>query len=116
MRAIKSMPVEFNAWMLFRVLVDLILFNDFFSYILFVAAYWRRPQLEDVFDGLRVAGGVCLILVNLWVKCDAHRVVQDYAWYWGDFFFLRSEGELAFDGVFSLVPHPMYTLGYLPVG
>nr|POE72196.1 phosphatidylethanolamine n-methyltransferase [Quercus suber] len=105
-------PIEYNTWLVFRRVVDLILMSDFTSYILFAAACGGRPQNEKFAMTIaRWLGGWLLVLFNLWVKLDAHRVVKDFAWYWGDFFYLIDQ-ELTFDGVFELAPHPMYSVGY----
>ena len=105
-------PVEYNTWLVFRRVVDLILMCDFVSYCLFAIACAGRPQNESVMmTVLRLLAGLGLIGFNLWVKLDAHRVVKDYAWYWGDFFYLIDQ-ELTFDGVFEMAPHPMYSVGY----
>ena len=75
----------------------------------------HKPQLEDskaVFLYLtRWASGVTLLVFNLWVKMDAHRIVTDLAWYWADAFFISLQ-NLIFDGVFEMAPHPMYSVGY----
>lgn len=105
-------PIEYNTWLVFRRVVDLILMCDFVSYVLFAIACGGRPPNEAVWlTVFRWAAGWALFGFNLWVKLDAHRVVKDYAWYWGDFFYLVDQ-ELTFDGVFEMAPHPMYSVGY----
>lgn len=105
-------PIEYNTWLVFRRVVDLILMCDFVSYVLFAIACGGRPVNEGmVVTVLRWITGLGLFGFNLWVKLDAHRVVKDYAWYWGDFFYLIDQ-ELTFDGVFEMAPHPMYSVGY----
>lgn len=105
-------PIEYNTWLVFRRVVDLILMSDFTSYILFAFACGGRPTNESLSLTIaRWTGGWVLVLFNLWVKLDAHRVVKDFAWYWGDFFYLIDQ-DLTFDGVFELAPHPMYSVGY----
>jgi phosphatidylethanolamine N-methyltransferase len=105
-------PLEYNTWLVFRRIVDLILMCDFVSYCLFAIACGRRPEGETLIGSIaRWTAGIALVAFNLWVKLDAHRVVKDFAWYWGDFFYLIDQ-ELTFDGVFEMAPHPMYSVGY----
>ncbi|PGG95640.1 phosphatidylethanolamine N-methyltransferase [Polytolypa hystricis UAMH7299] len=105
-------PLEYNTWLLFRRIVDLILMCDFTSYCLFAIACGSRPTGEGfIMMTLRWIAGMSLVVFNLWVKLDAHRVVKDFAWYWGDFFYLVDQ-DLTFDGVFEMAPHPMYSVGY----
>ncbi|KAI2781854.1 phosphatidylethanolamine N-methyltransferase [Daldinia loculata] len=105
-------PIEYNTWLVFRRLVDLILMCDFVSYCLFAIACAHVPPGESIYVTIgRWFFGWLTIGFNVWVKLDAHRVVKDYAWYWGDFFYLIDQ-ELTFDGVFEMAPHPMYSIGY----
>jgi len=106
-------PLEYNTWLVFRRVVDLILMCDFVSYCLFAIACLNRPQESWLLWGLRWMTGIFLFLFNLWVKLDAHRVVKDYAWYWGDFFFLIDQA-LTFDGVFELAPYVFQAITNLP--
>ncbi|KAM0786071.1 hypothetical protein ACM66B_006882 [Microbotryomycetes sp. NB124-2] len=108
----EAVPLEFNVWIMFRHFVDVILLNDFLSYCFFAFSFITVPPGHSVvFHVLRWIGGLTLILFNLWVKVDAHRIVKDFAWYWGDAFFLSLQ-NLVFDGVFEFAPHPMYSVGY----
>ncbi|KZT21282.1 phosphatidylethanolamine N-methyltransferase [Neolentinus lepideus HHB14362 ss-1] len=106
-----DLPLEYNAWLLFRQVVDIILLNDFVAYCMFAFSCFRVPNgLAIPVHIVRWIGGIAMIGFNLWVKTEAHGVVKDYGWYWGDCFFQR--GALVFDGVFELAPHPMYSVGY----
>ncbi|PCH43169.1 phosphatidylethanolamine N-methyltransferase [Wolfiporia cocos MD-104 SS10] len=106
-----ELPLEYNTWLLFRQMVDIILLNDFLAYCMFAFTCFRVPEgLSTAVHITRWIGGIALIAFNLWVKTEAHNVVKDYGWYWGDVFFQR--GALVFDGVFELAPHPMYSVGY----
>ncbi|KAI0192474.1 phosphatidylethanolamine N-methyltransferase [Astrocystis sublimbata] len=108
----ENAPIEYNTWLVFRRFVDLILLCDFVSYVLFAIACTHIPQGEHVLMTMgRWVLGLAIVAFNFWVKIDALRVVKDYAWYWGDFFFLVDQ-ELTFDGVFEMAPHPMYSIGY----
>ena len=65
---------------MFRHFVDVILLNDFVSYCFFAFSFVKVPPGHSVvFHILRWVGGLTLILFNLWVKVDAHRIVKDFA-------------------------------------
>ena len=110
----ESVPAEYNSWLIFRQLVDIVLLNDFVSYSLFAWANLNFPANQGILTHIfRWVFGWALIVFNLWVKIDAHRVVKDYAWYWGDAFWLIvMQHDLVFDGVYEIAPHPMYSVGY----
>ena len=75
------MPLEFNAWLVYRSVVDLVLINDFATYCIFFVAYWDFSSYSlSITTPLRVVAGAIIIIFNYWVKLDAHRVVKDFAW------------------------------------
>lgn len=108
---VDSFPDEFNAWMLFRQIENVILANDLVSYVVLSFVCWQRLSITSPVDILCLLVGSASVVFALWSKSDAHRVIGDFAWYWGDFFFLLDK-NLVFDGIFQMFPHPMYTVGY----
>lgn len=111
----EDVPKEFKTWIIFRSLVNLILMNDFTTYMLLVISCSSQAIDRDhmKITVLRWFLGTGFFIFNIIVKLDAHKIVKDYAWYWGDFFFrLQNNEDLIFDGVFDLAPHPMYSIGY----
>eukprot|EP00835_Amoeboradix_gromovi_P001581 NODE_75_length_23373_cov_0.434261.p2 type:complete len:518 gc:universal NODE_75_length_23373_cov_0.434261:12403-13956(+) len=105
-------PLELNVWLIFRALVDIVLSNDFCAFFVLSISH-ADYSVSSWLDVLRFIFGSLLLAVNLWVKIDAHRVVGDFAWFWGDFFFLLDNPSLCFDGVYDVAPHPMYSIGYI---
>jgi phosphatidylethanolamine N-methyltransferase len=73
-------PLEYNTWLVFRRVVDLILMCDFVSYCLFAIACFNRPPESWLLWALRWTTGIVLFVFNVFVKLDAHRVVKDFAW------------------------------------
>jgi phosphatidylethanolamine N-methyltransferase len=106
-------PVEFEAWIMFKHFVTLVLVNDGCAYVLLGYKCFIMPLADEVDAWLlgRYAVGLMLAAFNYWAKVDAHRCIGTYCWYYGDFFF-RKDQNLTFDGIFNLFPHPMYTVGY----
>lgn len=113
-------PVDFNTWLIFRKVVDLILMQDFTTFVCLFVACCVSDNNQFIHDqptwliASRLVLGISLIVFNFWVKVNAHNTIKDYAWYWGDFFFRQINNEdLIFDGVFEMFPHPMYSVGYI---
>jgi len=106
-----SYPDEFWAWLVFRGIATIILANDGVSFFFLALKSFQVPNaITWQLVGCYILG-ISLLIFCFWSKVSAHRCIGDYAWFWGDFFF-RIQGELVFDGVFELFPHPMYTIGY----
>lgn len=106
--ALHSVPIEFTAWLAFRLLVDIILFHDFIAFCTLSLAYADFATASFL---VRIAGIILIVLAML-VKIDAYRVTGDSVWYWENFFFRRLDELTFLDGIYELIPHPMYSLGY----
>ena len=107
-----SVPVDCQTWLVFREFADVVLNMDAMTHAVFCLRYFEAPASFGFWAVVRYVLGAALIVFSFWAKKDALRVVKDYAWYWGDTFFLLTDVELRFDGVFEMFPHPMYTVGY----
>lgn len=78
--SIDDYPLDFNAWMAYRAIVDIVLSCDLACYLIFSVAYFEIPDSIGFFDLLLYVIGILLCLFNVWAKSDAHRVLGDYAW------------------------------------
>lgn len=108
---IDSYPSGFQAWLLYKHLVNIVLVNDGCSYVLLGFKCFNAPDSISLVLIGQYLVGLFLCLFNYWAKVDAHRCIGEYCWYWGDFFYIKHQ-NLTFDGIFELFPHPMYTVGY----
>lgn len=105
-------PKAFNAWLVFRSICTVILANDGCSYFVLCIACFNSLQNASVIAiVLSALFAVPLFVLSFWSKAVAHKTLGDFAWFWGDFFF-TIEVDLVFNGIFAIVPHPMYTIGY----
>lgn len=138
-RSIASRPwswedtsISFNSWLAFRSLALIILNNDGVAFfVLSVACFTPLSQSSLLTVVCTLSLALPLLYLGVWSKAKAHQAITDYAWFWGDFFFVKSSHEtdrttLGDDddsesnhfyssGIFSFFPHPMYTIGYSPM-
>ncbi|KAI8913312.1 phospholipid methyltransferase-domain-containing protein [Gorgonomyces haynaldii] len=108
-----SMPIEYNAWILFRQISNVVMANAMCAYVLF-AVHHYDPQPDMYWRNvMHLVGGVIFLLFNLWVRLDIVRTLDDFSCYWGDFFFLVPDKKSFDGGVLESIPHPMYSVGYI---
>ena len=123
-----KLPADYYVWILTRNLIAIVESNDILCFTLCALKYGiyiRIYGMNEVDGTFRVNEesegllntvwdlmGVLLITLSLWGRISAGRKAGEYAWYWGDFFFIRTQSTRITDGIFELFPHPMYTVGY----
>ena len=80
-------PDALNTWFMFRAFADFVLGHDLGSYCMVLIMYWEFPAQYTLGTILMYLIGIICAVFAAWAKADAYRVIKDYAWYWGDFFF-----------------------------
>jgi len=120
-------PPAFTAWVAHRTFVNFVEGMDVFAFTITALLYGYADRgaliassssfFSSVVMSLALPTGdligLLLVLLSLYSKLEARRTGGEFAWYWGDFFFLRmGDVELSTNGVFELFPHPTYTVGY----
>ena len=133
--ALDAYPLCFTAWVFTQNIINVVLPNDVVCFCLVAyRCYLRTDPDMSSFQSLplfapfaselslealywfRVAAiviGLALMALSCWGKYAAHKTLADVgAWHWADFFFRFDNVELTFDGIFELVPHAMYSVGY----
>lgn len=105
-----SLPADYQAWLAFREVAEAILNLDTGCFVLVVIRYFEAPTLTSL---ITYPLAIALCLLSMYAKLDALRVLGDFAWFWGDCWFLLLSQDLTFDGVYMCAPHPMYTIAYV---
>ena len=73
------MPIEFNAWILFRQVSDLLTANAIVAYFLLVFKYYY-PNLEYfVRHVTHIIGGSAFLLFNVWIRSDMFNSLDDFS-------------------------------------
>ncbi|ELU42804.1 phosphatidylethanolamine N-methyltransferase [Rhizoctonia solani AG-1 IA] len=101
-----ELPVEYNTWILFRQVVDIILINDFLSYCIFAFTVFRVP------DGLSLSSHALRYVSDrsIGARCSHRgRLVPSPS---PDSSGTVFDTSLGFDGVFEMAAHPVYSVGY----
>ncbi len=123
-------PPELVAWIMFRQVATTILCSDVIGFLLVGYHYYMKAgtnsnlytidsnddlsyYMDCILDTLIPIAGIVLVASSTYAKIASHKVIGQYAWYWGDFFFMvKRSKELNFNGIFEVFPHPMYSVGY----
>lgn len=73
-RKYSHLPIPFRAWLVYRSVVDIVLTMDVVSFLALCIINFE--PVGGLLDGLSIAFGFITIIGALWVKIDAHKVIQ----------------------------------------